>query len=640
MKTQKMLGSIKSRLYHCFPLRLGATNLLVSIVHVIFYFVFVFSGILEPGVRTLAAGLYGLVTLNLLVLVGNTVLGGSRVARTVFSMLFVFLYIGACAYHVKTGIGLDYSLLRDNFAEAFYLDSLKLVWTTLGPSALLVMVSSAAVLVVLEVRMRLLSRQRQDRPLTPKILLSGILTMLFVSSVLPAQDEATVFFQSAYRYYRDSSMITAQAKGIHSVVKTLEPGLEDPGAPGTNAAGKKERPNIFIVIMESFNANFAESRSPEGVEYTPVFNSRIKEGLYQEHYFANSIQTAKGHFAILFSVVPSMQGKVYVHFAKNHFYSLPRVLADNGYDTIFCKANKNLDFDNTRNFLSVNGFKRVETIASYMKEGDRENVWGWGLQDDIFYRRFFEFLDGYREDAGENPKPVFATLATISNHPKFDMVPRSKRLLYPKQTTPEQVFANSIHLADKFLQSFFDEIDKRPWLEGSIVIITGDHSYPVGEHGMYSCEESFYNEFFRVPFLLIWKDHVEPSRVGDAAYSHMDIAPTLVDLLDLRVEKHHFEGVSMFNPADRIHPVYIIQPYTGKYLTVLEWPYKYTKHLSRDKEYLFDLAGDPREKVNLASRPEHKAKLKEMRPKIEFIYMNQYLIKTDNIWPEHLRGAP
>jgi len=421
-------------------------------------------------------------------------------------------------------------------------------------------------------------------------------------------------------------------------VKIRDDGEQSPGAPSKKPPAERERPNIILVIMESFNANFVETRSPEGVEYTPVFNSSIPKGLYLEHYFANSIQTSKGHFAIFFSVVPSMQGKVFVHYAKNHFYSLPRVLADNGYETVFFKANKNLDFDNTRNFLSANGFTRMDTVIPYMKEGDDEHVWGWGLQDDMFYKRFFEFLDGYREEAGGDPKPVFAALATISNHPKFDMVPRSKRLLYPKQTTPEQVFANSLHLADKFLQSFFDEIEKRPWLDNSIVIITGDHSYPVGEHGMYSCEESFYNEFFRVPFLLIWKGHIEPVRVGDAAYSHMDIAPTLVDLLDLTLEKHHFEGVSMFNPKERIHPVYIVQPYSGKFLTVVHWPFKYTKHLSRDKEYLFDLASDPMEKRNLAPKVENKGKVKEMREKVEFIYMNQYLIKTDGIWPEHLRG--
>jgi phosphoglycerol transferase MdoB-like AlkP superfamily enzyme len=332
--------------------------------------------------------------------------------------------------------------------------------------------------------------------------------------------------------------------------------------------------------------------------------------------------------------VPSTKGKVFVHFPDRHFYSLPMMLCDNGYETIFFQANGDIHFDNTKNFLLVNGFLKVETVADHMKDGDKKSYWGWGLEDDVFFRRFFEYLDGLRAGGEIRNKPLFVTLATVMNHPRFDLVPKPKRHLYPHALVPEQHYANSVHLMDEYLKVFFDELGRREYLKGSIVIITGDHSYPVGEHGYYGSEESFYEEFFRTPFLLLWKDRLLPERITGTAYSQMDIAPTLLDMLDLPVRRYHFEGVSIFDKKEALHPIYLVQPYSGKYLSVVYYPYKYTLHVSKGCEFLFDLENDPKEKKNLMGLKEYEKVLEDMRAKLGFVFNNQKLIEKDEIWPK------
>ena len=57
-------------------------------------------------------------------------------------------------------------------------------------------------------------------------------------------------------------------------------------------------------------------------------------------------------------------------------------------------------------------------------------------------------------------------------------------------------------------------------------------------------------------------------------------------------------GISVFDRKSN-HPVYLIQPYNGRFLQVVDYPLKYITHLKTGKEYLFNLENDPGEKVNL-----------------------------------------
>src|SRR5690606_2379937 len=129
---------------------------------------------------------------------------------------------------------------------------------------------------------------------------------------------------------------------------------------------------------------------------------------------------------------------------------------------------------------------------------------------------------------------------------------------------------------DEYIKTFFDEFYKRDYLKNSIIILTADHSFPVGEHYSYAAENGFYKENFKIPFLFIWNGNEEKySGVEKKAYSQLDIAPTIMEILGLS-EKNHFRGSSIINePLEYIH---LIQPYSGTYLGVLNYPYKFMHH--------------------------------------------------------------
>ncbi|MFH1436297.1 MAG: sulfatase-like hydrolase/transferase [Pseudomonadota bacterium] len=629
-------ASFRAILKKVLPLRLGFMNAAVTLLQCVFFSYFLYAGLVPRSGVDILRLLLSIVTANVIVLLVNTALSRTRRLRVAVSLVLFFLYGALYSYHLRASVGLDYAVVRDNFSEAFHYESLVYVIDSLGAAETAIVAAITAALLVLEIKRGGIAGQRQDSPLVPKLIASAAAVALIVASPVALYDDMANFFQTARQYYSGSSGDDGSLDELDSFVMKKNRVKSGAGPAPGHEAGRRP-PNIFLIAIESFKANFVEAWSPGGAEVMPFFNSLIGRGLYVENYYANSIQTSKGHFSILFSVVPSVWGKVFVRFSNRHFYSLPRALQDRGYETIFYQAYDDLNFDNTKGFLSANGFSRIKSAVDPTKKEDPHTSWGWGLQDDVFYERFFKYMDGLNASGEAGGKPLFAILATIMNHPAFDMIPKENRLIYPKPETARQRYANSAHLTDMFLKRFFEELEKRAYLEDSVVILTGDHSFPVGEHNLYGREEGFFEEFFRVPFLMLGEGWVKPRRIEGAAYSHLDIAPTVLDLLNLSVENGHFQGVSMFDKDLAAHPVYLVQPYCGKYLGVVSYPYKYVKRLTTQKEFLFDLRSDPDEHNNLVKQPELKTVLENLRMEWKFILFNQKMIEKDTVWPVQVR---
>lgn len=579
--------------------------------------------LLRPTLSSAAQLLFTVLSVNIHWLFLNALFSRWRPARAAAALLTVAILWLLYAYHYTTNFSFDYAVMRDNVREIFFSDSVSVITGRIGTPFIFALIAILFLLAIFEWRYRVLSRQVQGPPLAPKAILWGALYAFCVLLPIPTHDEGILFGRSIYRYYAEETAVVAYERGAFPLVK------EGPASVSLPVA---ERPHIFILLMESFNGFMPEARNEKGEEYTPFFNALIPQGLYVERFYGNSVQTSKGHFAVFFSVVPSIRGKVYTDYPRTAFLSLPKALANAGYETVFFQAYKDLSFDNTRPFLSGNGFRRVETVASFMAPGDEPLVWGWGLQDDAVYRKFFAYLDRLDRE-GEGRRPYFGAIATISAHGEFDQVPRHLRTLYPDPTDRRERFANALHASDRFLRTFFDELRARPYLENSIVVITGDHSVPNGRHGLYCGESAAYEEFFRVPLLVLWPGRLKPERISDIPFSQIDIAPTLAELAGIPLPRHHFTGRSLIAER-RVEPVYLVQPYNGQFLSVVEHPYKLTRHLAGGTVTLFDLDADPMEDRDLSGDPVFAAVRARLERSLSFIFLNQELLRHDEVWRE------
>jgi phosphoglycerol transferase MdoB-like AlkP superfamily enzyme len=275
------------------------------------------------------------------------------------------------------------------------------------------------------------------------------------------------------------------------------------------------------------------------------------------------------------------------------------------------------------------GFTEVRSAYEFISKNERNKIWGYGPEDSLFYKTFFTYLDRRKTETGG--KPVFALLATIANHMGFNRMPDSMKMLYPKPVNIEQDYANSIHLSDHQLKDLINLINQRSFLSNTIIIITGDHSFPINEHGYSHNENGYYDESFRIPFLVLWNGRLSAQRISDCAYSQVDIAPTILDLAAIRGGRNSFMGRSLFLGNNPCKPVYLIQPYHGVYLESIRYPYKYIYHRKSGAEYMFNLSLDSSEKKDIIHQVPAEL-LTMMRNDIFSIFLNQRILDENVLY--------
>jgi phosphoglycerol transferase MdoB-like AlkP superfamily enzyme len=620
------LSAAQSASGRFFP-RAGALNIFSSILCLGFSSAFIAAGDV-PGfaieISTAGRIVFALLSVNVLSFVIEAVSFNLPWLKRTLSLASITLLTGMMSYHLASKGIVDPSLVSDNIALLNSFESFRVVFSIFGAPLLLMWTAAAALAFFLELKFRLFSKTRQNAPLLPKALVS--IALFVIISALPfPQDELTLYMKQAFLRGTEASAnipVDREFPYIRKFAQKKSSVLSIPDA--------MRKPNIIIIMVESFNANFVEAQSPERQTYTPVFNTLIGKGLYIEKFYGNSVQTCKGQEAVLFSILPSSSGKIFVNYPHTAMLGFPTVLSRSGYRTVFFQGYHDLAFDNTRDGMNRAGFDTIKTFNDLARPEDRKYVWGWGAEDHIFYKRFFDLLDiEHKKTPGQ---PVFAALATIGTHIPCDEMPADRAKLYKEPANLKQKYANALHLSDAAFSDFFAMLNSRPWMKNTVVIITGDHSFPMREHGIYNNEICSYEESFRIPFLMIWDGVITPERVRELPYSQMDIAPSVLQLAGAAEGEFPFQGISIFDRTAS-HPVYLVQPYNGTFFEVIRYPKKYVLHKSTGDEKLFDLSTDPAEQTNLfpANAEENR---RFFAKDIDYFLTNQAMIENNRIWKE------
>ena len=610
-------------------------NLKLSIFFYLFFVLFLHFA--KHGIQVQTFSIYnliliisGIISLAFLTLAIDFWMTKSKKKKAVF-LIFYTTYLFLGFYHYRMETFFDIKLLVDNFEIVFYNESIDLISSRIKTKDIAFLFTSFGLLMYFGVLKNKFVKS-QSFANKKKGIFFFVMYLAVAFSPLTAYEEISIFLKDGLQYFIKPISLNSYAK---SLLKNDYPYLNSVINKKDSLTLKQEgqKPHIFIIPIESFNSNFVEQETPEGKSYTPFFNSLINKGLYVDSFFGNSMQTAKGHFPLLCSLTPKTVGKAFQDDYKTNFNCLPEILKSVGYENRYYQSYSDLNFDNKLTFFKENNFDIIESVdvnqLTYQEK--KEKVWGWGPQDDLLYRYIFKKLDQEK-----TKKPYFIFMQGVSSHMNFDMVPKNQRLLYPENDTKKKKYSNALRITDKYLETFFKELNKRTYLDNSIIVITGDHSFPVGEHGLYHSERSFYNEFFKVPLLIIWNKHLKPERIKNLSFSQVDVAPTILELLNLNV-RNHFQGTSILKKEKAIH--YLVQPYSGKFLSIIDFPFKYVFHEKSRKEFLFNLIKDHKETFNLNNikmSDKIRSKLDFFREKLGYFYANDILIEENRIWRDEL----
>ncbi|MBX3191635.1 MAG: sulfatase-like hydrolase/transferase [Labilithrix sp.] len=191
--------------------------------------------------------------------------------------------------------------------------------------------------------------------------------------------------------------------------------------------------------------------------------------------------------------------------------------------------------------------------------------------------------------------------------PDFSGGPLPAKALYD-----QEVWFTDLHIG-----RVLDYIASQPWAEDTAIIITADHGEAFADHGMSWHGSEIWESLVRVP-LVVYVPGEKPRRVS-AKRSHIDVAPTIVDLMGATAEEGELRGESLLDdvmlaPGKEHEERDVLVdmpagPYNGIRRALITGPSPGMKliHSGGSSYALFDLAADPAEKRDLSSDKEKLA---------------------------------
>jgi phosphoglycerol transferase MdoB-like AlkP superfamily enzyme len=282
---------------------------------------------------------------------------------------------------------------------------------------------------------------------------------------------------------------------------------------------KMDRPNVIIIVMESFTSGFIEPLG--GVPgVTPRFNALVNEGILFDRFYSSGDRTDKGIVAIL-NGYPS-QPLTSIIKEPRRTKSLPYLnmkFKEAGYRTEFTYG-YNINYANFNSYLIHAGFDHVTHSADFPPE---LNTSKWGVHDEFVFEKFFE-------ETQQVSSPFFKIMMTQSSHEPFDV---------PMETVIEgkdeiSQFLNSAYYADKQLGIFIDKAKKTSWWENTLVVITADHGH------LYPNNPGVSNpDRFKIPMLWLGGALNTTDTVIHAVSCQTDIPNTV--LAQFEMDAHEFK---------------------------------------------------------------------------------------------------
>lgn len=277
--------------------------------------------------------------------------------------------------------------------------------------------------------------------------------------------------------------------------------------------GAEKRLNIVLVIEESLSAEYLTSFGHD-TPITPNLDKLAKESLFFTHLYATGTRTVRGLEALTLSM-PPLPGTSIVKRPKNeNFVSWGSVMKEKGYDNKFIYAGHGY-FDNMNYFYANNGFKTIDRTNFSKDEVTFTNAWGV-CDEDLFLKAIKE-----ADLSHSNKKPFFSVVMTTSNHRPFTY-PEGK-IDIPSKTGRD----GGVKYADYAVGRLLAEAKKKPWFNDTIFVIVADHC--AGSAAKLALPVKKYE----IPLFIYAPALIKP-RVVDRMMSQIDVAPTVLGLLNLK----------------------------------------------------------------------------------------------------------
>lgn len=269
------------------------------------------------------------------------------------------------------------------------------------------------------------------------------------------------------------------------------------------------RPNILIILMESFSAN-AVGAVGGNPEITPNLNRLSKEGILFTNLYANSFRTDRGIVSVLNGYLAQPTTSIMKYPAKSQTLpSIAKSLDANGYVSDMLYGG-DINFTNMQSYFFGSGYTGITADRDFPLA---QRLSKWGANDDITFSHLYKTI----KERPANGNPWLSTFLTLSSHEPFKVPYHRLEELYP----------NSVAFTDSCIGDFINKFKQLPAWKNSLVIFISDHGfrYP-------SDVREYEPRRFHIPMLWIGGAIKEP-RIIETYANQTDLAATLLNQMEI-----------------------------------------------------------------------------------------------------------
>jgi len=309
------------------------------------------------------------------------------------------------------------------------------------------------------------------------------------------------------------------------------------------------------------------------------------------------------------------------HILSRDFPTLAEILRRHEFHTVAYTANANLIDDRgiSRGFEEFSyqpmlAEKLTDRAIQWFDAHSHEKFFLWLHYNDPHgpYRPPKPFQDLFLDDPLYHPeRRVSLNYEPMERYNKnfvLGAVPRYQQKHYQDHERKEEtdfyisLYDGEIRSVDSQIQRLIEHLQEKILLDSTLVVFTSDHGEGLGEHNYYFEHGWFvYEHQIHVPLLMHFPGQLE-GQIIHAPAGLLDLAPTLLDLLEIAVPRD-FQGRSLMplirGERARTPPVYAVTPnvYPNRYRSLKAGGWKYIID-EAGREELYDLNSDPLETRN------------------------------------------
>lgn len=330
--------------------------------------------------------------------------------------------------------------------------------------------------------------------------------------------------------------------------------------------------NLVLIMFETWRWRGMHLDDASATDTpAPFLRKLASEGILARSYVSLP-HSSKSYYSVLTGRHP-WPGIEMVESVQPRNESMFWELAEGRNGATYCFSTMFLSFENLGGLLRSLG-------VAHQKQLGEEEVNSFGHCDDL--------LLGTVPELAAGGSPFAVVYLPLAAHYPYD---------YPGKPGHDEgldSYLACVRHTDGFLSRLIASFRAAGVLQDTLFVIVGDHGESFGEHGTVIHNNSMYEEEVTAP-LIFWSADRRLATRGVCAARHIDIAPTVLDLMGLHESELKVQGRSLLR-GDAPGVAYVTSFFDGTAQARIEGDGKVIYYPTTGHMLAFDLAVDPTER--------------------------------------------